>query len=253
MWRAGSPEGYQPPIVANHEGFSADDSSAAWLKPQQSSFAALQNLPSNRPHRGKSTGALQPCLQQAYSQDSEHSTRPGTPPSTSAVHQANRYSARGYQPLLDPLLPVSDLQPLTSPTQPSAQRDVHRTSSFLAADRASSDTSIHLQHIQHDRSTGFSEQSLPGLNVPLEPHEHQLLNNLLHRSHSTRSQDRSSDRSHSSASTHHDGQLPLSRLHSLPRSFSDRRLSSNSVLRCDKGMLHEPSELSRYTYSPVTN
>lgn len=47
--------------------------------------------------------------------------------------------------------------------------------------------------------------------------------------------------------------MPLSRMHSLSRNLSDRHLSSNSVLLHDKGMLQEPSDLSRYVLvSPKT-
>lgn len=258
MWRAGSPEGYQPPVFASHEDFSANDSSGTWPKLHQPSCAALQNVvPSRVQNKRRSTvdaDAEIHSVQQAHSHDSDNSTRPGTPPTTSAHHHASRYLNHSYQPLLDPLLPVSDVQPCPSPTHQPNQTRPHRSPSFRAAPsadahpRAASHTlthAQHAQHAQHDHSAVSSEHSLPGLQIPLEAHERQLLNNLLRRSHSTGSQDRSSDHSHSSASTYHDGQMPLSRLHSLPRSFSDRRLSPNSMLLHDKSMLHEPSDLSR--------
>ena len=78
--------------------------------------------------------------------------------------------------------------------------------------------------------------------MPLEPHERQLLNNLLQRSHSTRSQDRGSEHSHSSTSTHHDTQpLPL------PRPCSSRRLTSNSLMVHDTANVPHPQDLSRYS------
>ena len=246
MWRAGSPEGYQPPAFAHNSNLAASGLPDTSPYPHRPPFADLQNLSSHMQNKGKLEAdegqqyMSDDLALRTYSHDSAKSARPGTPPAASAHHITHRYSDHGYQALLDPLLPVSDVQPFPSPSQHSAQHQsrLKPMPSFKAASHT-------LKQAQHDHSAESSDHSLPGLHVPLEPHERQLLSNLLHRSHSTRSQDRSSDHSHSSASTHHEGQMPLSRLHSLPRSLSDRRLTSDSVLLHDKGMLQEPSDLSR--------
>ena len=247
MWRAGSPDGYQPPILTANNEVAPSGRSESW--PQQPQFADMQHQSRLRHltgdghdrHRNEQTHHL---AQRTHSQNSTDSNRPGTPPSIAAHHTAPRYSDHGYQPLLYPLLPVSDLQPSPRPAQHSA----HHHHDHLGPAMAGPGPDLFLRSSSPTRlqSATSIEHHLPGLNIPLDPHERQLLGNLLQRSHSARSHDRSSEHSHSSASTHHDV-TPLSRLHSLSRSLSERHLTPTSVLQHDKRLLEEPSDLSRYT------
>ena len=244
MWRPGSPQGYQPPTLhlpapASRLDPHAHNSSRLFLEQVQRTRS--QPLSSTEPH-------------------SSDSTRPGTPPTSGGYHlnsaSAVGEPAYGYQPLLEPLLPVSDLLHSSNSQQPAqdhqafrgaaaAHPPVKRAQSFPIAPSVPAPASPlqrPLSHHSHSpQPSEPSQGALPGLNVPLEPHERQLLNNLLHRSNSTRSQDRFSDHSQSSTSTHMDSQ-PLS----LPRSWSARRLTSGSLMLHDTSALRDPHDLSRY-------
>ena len=262
MWRPGSPQGYQPPSLN--------------APPQAQSLQPHKIVPAKHPHTGSSPfqqqsrlesyaqDASRPCLEQgrqrSHSQPFQNceahsvgSTRPGTPPAAAGPYITSAFEpSYGYQPLLEPLLPVNDLL-RSSPSQQPAQeqpafrkgsRPPLRAQSFpIAPSIPAPLPPLQRPPSHHSHSPQHSEPSqgtLQGLNVPLEPHERQLLNNLLHRSHSTRSQDRGSDHSLSSASTHMDSQ-PLS----LPRTWSARRLTSGSLMMHDTSALQEPHDLSR--------
>lgn len=241
MWRPGSPQGYQPPTLHLPAPASQLDShthSSSRLFAQRTRSQPLSNT---EPHRSDST-------------------RPGTPPTSGGypLTSANAVvePAYGYQPLLEPLLPVSDLLHSSPSQQPAqdhqafrgavaAHPPFKRAQSFPIAPSVPAPASpLQRPPSHHSHSPQPSEPSqgaLQGLNVPLEPHERQLLNNLLHRSNSMRSQDRCSDHSQSSTSTHMDSQ-PLS----LPRSWSARRLTSGSLMLHDTSALQDPHDLSRY-------
>ena len=246
MWRPGSPQGYQPPSLhlpatASRLDSHTHNSSRRFL--EQTQRTRSQPLSSTDPH-------------------SNDSTRPGTPPTFGSHHIQSAHdvtdAAYGYQPLLEPLLPVSDLLQSSSSQQPAqdhqafrgaaaAHPPFKRAQSFPIAPSVPALASpLQRPPSHHSHSPQPSEPSQPalqGLNVPLEPHERQLLNNLLHRSNSTRSQDRCSDhsQSQSSTSTHMDSQ-PLS----LPRSWSARRLTSGSLMLHDTSALQDPHDMSRY-------
>ena len=246
MWRPGSPQGYQPPSLhlpaaASRLDSHTHTSSRRFL--EQTQRTRSQPLCNTEPH-------------------SSDSTRPGTPPTFGSHHIQSAHdvadAAYGYQPLLEPLLPVSDLLQPSSSQQPAqdhrafrgaaaAHPPCKRAQSFPIAPSVPALASpLQRPPSHHSHSPQPSEPSQPtlqGLNVPLEPHERQLLNNLLHRSNSTRSQDRCSDhsQSQSSTSTHMDSQ-PLS----LPRSWSARRLTSGSLMLHDTSALQDPHDLSRY-------
>ena len=244
MWRPGSPQGYQPPTLNGPAHGSRIDShpqNSSRLLFEQSQHTRSQPLSNTEPH-------------------SSDNTTPGTPPT--GYHGSSAVAAvepgYGYQQLLEPLLPVSDLLQALPVQQPAQDHQAFRGTAAAAAHppfkRAQSfpiapsvpapASPLQRPPSHHSHSPQPSEPSqgtLPGLHVPLEPHERQLLNNLLHRSHSTRSQDRCSDHSHSSTSTHMDSQ-PLS----LPRSWSARRLTSGSLMLHDTSALQDPHDLSRY-------
>lgn len=243
MWRPGSPQGYQPPTLNDPPSGHRTDSrtrDSSRLFSEQAQQTRWQPPSNSGPHT------------------SEH-TRPGTPPIGGGYHARPAHAADapscGYQPLLEPLLPVSDLLQSSLRQHPAQdhqafQGDLHppvtRAQSFPTPPPVPAPASpVQRPPSHHSHSPQPSEPSqgaLQGLNVPLEPHERQLLNNLLHRSHSTRSQDRLSDHSHShsSASTHMDSQ-PLS----LSRSWSARRLTSGSLMLHDTSALQDPHDLSR--------
>ncbi|KAL0025760.1 hypothetical protein WJX77_009812 [Trebouxia sp. C0004] len=273
MWRASSPQGYQPPDMHTAHDFTTDSATAGrrnlsyrQQEPLRSPFQQSSRLDMSSQAAPRSNDQQhQSALSQHFAgtdSNSADSTRPGTPP-TNAGGLGNHSFADleyGYQQLLEPLLPTGDLLHSSgqAPAQHSAQdqqvnrRDqAHRTGSFLimpAVPAPSSPLQRPPSHHSHspqpsEHSHGNREPShgnLQGLNVPLEPHERQLLNNLLHRSHSTRSQDRGSDHSQSSTSTHHDGQ-PLS----LPRTWSARRLTTGSLMMHDTSNLQDPQDLPR--------
>lgn len=245
MWRPGSPQGYQPPTLhlpapPSRLDSHSDNSSRLFL--EQGRRTRSQPLSNTEPH-------------------SSDSTRPGTPPTSGGYPLTSAHGvgepAYSYQPLLEPLLPVSDLLQSSPSQQPdqdhqafrgaAAHPSVKRAQSFPIAPSIPAPASPlqrPLPPSHHSHSPQPSEPSqgaLQGLNVPLEPHERQLLNNLLHRSNSTRSQDRYSDHSQSSTSTHMDSQ-PLS----LPRSWSARRLTSGSLMLHNTSALQDPHDLSRY-------
>lgn len=253
MWRPVSPQGYQPPTLhlpaaASRLDSHTHTSSRRFLEQTQRTHS--QPLNSTEPH-------------------SSDSTRPGTPPTFGSHHIQSAHdvvdTAYGYQPLLEPLLPVSDLLQSSSSQQPAQDHQAFRGASAAhpAFKRAQSfpiapsvpalASPLQRPPSHHSHSPQPSEPSQPalqGLNMPLEPHERQLLNNLLHRSNSTRSQDRCSDhsQSQSSTSTHMDSQ-PLS----LPRSWSARRLTSGSLMLHDTSALQDPHDLSRYQLFLLSN
>lgn len=239
MWRPGSPQGYQPPTLNGPPpGYGTDSHT------HRSSRLFVEH--------GRRNHLQAPSNTELHSSDH---TRPGTPPAAGGYPVTSAHAAEpgfGYQPLLEPLLPVSDL--LQSSRQHPAQDHqafrgaphppVTRAQSFPTAPPVPALASpVQRPPSHHSHSPQPSEPSqgtLQGLNAPLEPHERQLLNSLLHRSNSTRSQDRFSDHSQSSASTHMDTQ-PLS----LPRSWSARRLTSGSLMLHDTSALQDPHDLSR--------
>lgn len=276
MWRSSSPQGYQPPDMHTAHDFTTDSATAGRRNLSHTSYSQQEPLRSPFQQSSRldmsSQAAPRSNDQQHRSGSSQHfagtdsnsadSTRPGTPP-TSVGGLGNHSFADpgyGYQQLLEPLLPTGDLLHSSgqAPAQHSAQhqqvnrRDqALRTRSVLIMppipapssplQRPSSHHSHSPQPSEHSHGNREpSHGNLQGLNVPLEPHERQLLNNLLHRSHSTRSQDRGSDHSQSSTSTHHDGQ-PLS----LPRTWSARRLTTGSLMMHDTSNLQDPQDLSR--------
>ena len=249
MWRPGSPQGYQPPTLHLPAPSSRLDSHA-----HNSSRLLLERVQRTRSQPLSST--------ERHSSDN---TQPGTPPTSGGYHlnSANAIGepVYGYQPLLEPLLPVSDLLQSAASQQPAQDHQAFRGAAHPPVKRAQSfpiapfvpAPASPLQrppshHSQSPQPSEPSQGALPGLNVPLEPHEKQLLNNLLHRSNSTRSQDRFSDHSQSSTSTHMDSQ-PLS----LPRSWSARRLTSGSLMLHDTSALQDPHDLSRYTLNLPAN
>ena len=258
MWRPGSPQSYQPPSIHAHSHTSALQQ-AVPVRPFQAPSSPFQTSRLERYTEQMSRPVLEQTQHghvQPFARHETHSsegTRPGTPPSAARQHLHTAHAALepsfGYQPLLEPLLPVSDLlqsspseqpaqdqQTFTGPARPPA-----RTQAFPMAPSVPAPLSpLQRPLSHHSHSPQPSEPSLQDLNVPLEPHERQLLNNLLHRSYSMRSQDRGSDHSHSSASTHLDSQ-PLS----LPPTWSGRRLSSSSLMTHDTTALQDPHDLSR--------
>lgn len=246
MWRPVSPQGYQPPTLHLPAAASRLDSHN-------------HNLSRRFLEQTQRTHSQPLCNTEPHSNDS---TRPGTPPTFGSHHVQSAGdvadAAYGYQPLLEPLLPVSDLLQSSSSQQPAQDHQAFRGASAAHPpfQRAQSfpivpsvpalASPLQRPPSHHSHSPQPSEASQPalqGLHVPLEPHERQLLNNLLHRSNSTRSQDRCSDhsQSQSSTSTHLDSQ-PLS----LPRSWSARRLTSGSLMLHDTSALQDPHDLSRY-------
>ena len=265
MWRPGSPQGYEPPrlnpntrapTLQQHRSVSAKHPHTAPSPFQQQSRgeANTQDAPRAYLEQGRQQSHSQPF--QSCEAHSAESSRPGTLP-TAAQHCLNSANTAiepsfGYQPLLEPLLPVSDLLQ-SSPRQQPAQdqqaskRGPHpplRAQSFpIAPSIPAPLPPLQRPPSHHSHSPQHSEPSqgtLQGLNVPLEPHERQLLTNLLHRSYSTRSQDRGSDHSLSSASTQMDTQpLPL------PRTWSARQLTSGSLMMHDTSALQAPHDLSR--------
>lgn len=271
MWRASSPQGYQPPDM--HTAHVLPTDSAGRRNLSHTSYRQQEPLRSPFQQSSRLDLSSQPAPrsndQQHRSGSSQHfagtdsnsadSTRPGTPP-TNAGGLGNHSFADpryGYRQLLEPLLPTGDLMhssgqaPAQHPAQDQQRNQALRTGSFLimpAVPAPSSPLQRPPSHHSHspqpsEHSHGYREPShgnLQGLNVPLEPHERQLLNNLLHRSHSTRSQDRGSDHSQSSASTHHDGQPS-----SLPRTWSARRLTTGSLMMHDTSNLQDPQDLAR--------
>lgn len=263
MWRAGSPQGYQPPdISAAHAASQRSD----WHQQDIIPFGQRHAVPDSPFHQGsrlnlpfRSHGdqggdGRGHSFPRAESHSAD-STRPGTPPSTATASRSHNCYADphyGYQQLLEPLLPISGQSPAQQPAshQQSSRLDQPdfraRSLPFMPAIPALS-SPLQRPPSHHSHSPQPSEPSnatLQGLNVPLEPHERQLLNNLLHRSQSTRSQDRASDHSQSSTSTHHDSQ-PLS----LPRTWSARRLTTGSLMMHDTGDLQDPQDLSRQAHA----
>lgn len=266
MWRPGSPQGYQPPTLNPHShnpGLQQQDGA---------SLRHAQSVPSPFQQQSRLDSYIhstsRPMLEQRSRSrplqnaepHSADSTRPGTPPAATGHYSgpanASVEPGFGYQPLLEPLLPVSDLLQ-SSPTQQPAQNQQAFRGGNHAPFRAHSfpivpsipALSSPMQrppshHSQSPQPSEPSQGTLQSLNVPLDPHERQLLNNLLRRSHSTRSQDRSSDQSQSSTSTHMDSQ-PLS----LPRTWSARRLTTGSLMMHDTTALQESPDLSRYICS----
>ena len=276
MWRASSPQGYRPPNMSIARDTHTDSAAAASHCQHQSPYSRQQTLRSPFQQRSRLDVSDQPIArplsEQQRTGSSQHlpgadsysadSTRPGTPPASSAAFANHRFADPefGYQQLLEPLLPTSDLlhaasqapaqysaqdQQTNSPHQPFRVRSFPIMPSVPAPSSPLQRPPSHHSHSPQpsEHSHGAHEHShaaLQGLNVPLEPHERQLLNNLLHRSHSTRSQDRASDHSQSSTSTHHDG-LPLS----LPRTWSARRLTPGSLMMHANSNLQDPHDLSR--------
>jgi len=270
MWRAGSPQGYRPPDISASQDFhTAREAPVFRQQDVSTSYGQRQSLLSPFQSRSRldmsSQAASRSCGEHSRAGPSKQflgaeshsadSTRPGTPPTRAAPISNNRFADPefGYQQLLEPLLPISDLPQSTghAMAQQSAQDQEasrpdqpFRTRSFPIVPFVPAPTSpLQRPSSHHSHSPQPSEPShgtLQGLHMPLEPHERQLLNNLLHRSHSSRSQDRGSDHSQSSTSTHHDGQ-PLS----LPRTWGSRRLTTGSLLMHDTSNLQEPHDLSR--------
>ncbi len=278
MWRASSPQGYQPPDMHTAHVLPTDSATAGQRTLSYTSYRQQEPLHSPFQQSSRldlsSQAAPRSSDQQYRSGSSQHlagtdsnsadSTRPGTPPTNAGGFGNHSFAdpGYGYQQLLEPLLPTGDLLhssghapaqlPAQDPAQDQQRNQALRTGSSLimpAVPAPSSPLQRPPSHHSHspqpsEHSHGYREPShgnLQGLNVPLEPHERQLLNNLLHRSHSTRSQDRGSDHSQSSASTHHDGQ-PLS----LPRTWSARRLTTGSLMMHDTSNLQDPQDLSRW-------
>ena len=131
MWRPGSPQGYQPPSF--NSAHSMQPSQAPALQQSgmhtQHSFASpfQQQSTADFSRKHSSTAMREPSRVLHSQPQSLDSTRPGTPPSSGAPLHAFPEPECGYQPLLEPLLPVSSLpQPGLHQSSPQqAQRQQH--------------------------------------------------------------------------------------------------------------------------------
>jgi hypothetical protein len=265
MWRSSSPQGYQPPDMHIAHALPTDSATAGRRNLSHTSYRQQEPLRSPFQQSSRldlsSQTAPRSNDQQHRSGSSQHlagtdsnSADSGTPPTNTSGLGNHSFAdpGYGYQQLLEPLLPTGDLLHSSGHAPDQQRNQALRSGSFFimpAVPAPSSPLQRPPSHHSHspqpsEHSHGYREPShgnLQGLNVPLEPHERQLLNNLLHRSHSTRSQDRGSDHSQSSASTHHDGQPS-----SLPRTWSARRLTTGSLMMHDTSNLQDPQDLSRW-------
>lgn len=200
MWRASSPQGYQPPDMHTAHVLPTDSATAGRRNVSHTSYR--QHEPLRSPFQQSSRLDL---FSQAAprSNDQQHrngssqrfagtdsnsadSTRPGTPPTNTGGLGSHSFAEPeyGYQQLLEPLLPTGDLLHSSGqaraqhPAQDQQRNQAARTGSFLIMPAVPAPSApLQRPPSHHSRSPQPSEHShgyrepshgnLQGLNVPL--------------------------------------------------------------------------------------